>query len=199
MGTLLFLLTVLLLVAGVVLIVYRLARRQFAPARTTALVVAGVIGLYFAALVITSLTSQSAALPLNQNKCFDEWCAAITNIVPARAADGNQDYVVTVRISNTGRGRAQRPDTPRVYLVDAGQTAYDVSPAAQSAFQSRNGPQPALNQLIQAGTSFTTSMVFRLPAQAKANVVITEGGWPTYLIIGDEGSLWHRQSLTPVN
>jgi hypothetical protein len=33
----------------------------------------------------------------------------------------------------------------------------------------------------------------------KAYVVITEGGWPTYFTIGDEGSFLHKESLTPLD
>jgi len=106
---------------------------------------------------------------------------------------------VTLKISNTGRGRAQRPDSPHVFVVDIAQKRYDVSTDGQSTYESQIGQQPALNQLIQAGTAFTTTLVFRLPADSKANVVITEGGWPTYFIIGGEGSLWHKESLTPLN
>src|SRR6185369_16291138 len=102
-------------------------------------------------------------------------------------ANGSQDYAVTLKISNTGRGRAQRPDNPYVYAVDAGQHKYDESPAAQAAYESAHGPQPAVNQSIEAGTTFTTTRVYRLPAGARAYVVLTEGGWPTYFTIGDEG------------
>jgi len=198
-STLLFILTGLVIFIALVLLLYQLARRQFAKARTTALVLGGVVVVYFAALSIASLTSTSGELPLNQNKCFDEWCAAVTNIAPAAAAGGQQDYVVTLRIANTGRGRAQRPDSPRVFVIDASQNVYDVSPAAQAAFEAQNGPQAPINQLIQAGTTFTTNVAFRVPANSRASVVITEGGWPTYFIIGDEGSLWHKKSLTPIN
>ena len=199
MGTLLFLLAVLFIFVCVVLLLYRLARRQYAPARGTGLVLGGGVGIYMAALLITSLTSTSGVLPLNQNKCFDEWCAAAVAIAQLPAAGGNQDFAVTLKISNTGRGRAQRPDSPHVFVIDAAQKRYDVSPAGQSAYESQNGAQPALNQLIQAGTSFITTLVFRLPADTKANLVITEGGWPTFFIVGDEGSLWHQESLTPLN
>ena len=199
MGNILFLLAALFIVISTVLCVYRLARRQFAKAKTTALVLVAGIVVYMGALVISSLTSTSAVLALSQNKCFDEWCAAVTDIAALPADNGTQDFVVALKISNTGRGRAQRPDTPHVFVVDAGQKVYDVSAAAQSAYESQNGPPPAVGQLIQAGTAFTTSLVFRLLAGTKANLVITEGGWPTYFIIGDEGSLWHKQSLTPLN
>ena len=199
MGTIFFLLAVLSIFVCVVLLLYRLARRQYAPARTMGLVLGGGVGIYMAALVMTSLTSTSGVLPLNQNKCFDEWCAAVVKINPLPAANGAQDFAVTLKISNTGRGRAQRPDSPHVFVVDTTQKRYDVSLDGQSAYESQNGPQPAINQLIQAGMTFTTTLVFRLPTDIKANLVITEGGWPTYFIIGDEGSLWHKESLTALN
>jgi hypothetical protein len=199
MGTILFLLVVLVVVLSTVVLLYQRVRRQFSKARWTLLFLGVVIGVYGGALLVTSLTSTSRILPLNQNKCFDEWCAAVVNVSKTDVAGRSRDYMVTLKVSNTGKGRAQRPDNPHVFVVDANQNTFEASPAAQAVYESQNGQQPAVNQLIQAGTSFTTTMVFRLPADAKGYVVITEGGWPTYFTIGDEGSWLHKESLTPLN
>jgi len=199
MGTLLFILAALVILFGLMRLLYQLLRRQWPNAGRTLIFLGAFLGVYLAALVITSLVSTSPTLPLNQNKCFDEWCVAVAGVHQQAADNGSQDYAVTLKVSNTGRGRAQRPDHPHIYVVDASQHNYDVSPAGQAAYESQNGAQPAVNQLIQAGTSFTTTQVFRVPADAKAYVVLSEGGWPTYFTIGDEGSLWHKESLTPLN
>jgi len=198
MGTIIFIVAALVTLYAAGSMLYQLLRRQRSTVRRTGLLFGLLAGGYMAALVLVSVTSTSSTLPLNQKKCFDEWCAAVVSVDKIAAANSSQDYRVTLQISNTGRGRAQRPDHPHVYVVDANNHSYDESQAAQADYESRAGSQAPIGQLIQAGSTFTTTRVFRLPEGAKAYLVITEGGWPTYLTIGDEGSWLHKESLTPL-
>ncbi|MDX6575782.1 MAG: hypothetical protein QOE96_1735, partial [Blastocatellia bacterium] len=48
---------------------------------------------------------------------------------------------------------------------------------------------------LRPGESYTTEIVFDLPADAKAsNLLINEGEWVTHLVIGHENSPLHHQT-----
>jgi hypothetical protein len=157
-----------------------------------------IIFVYFVILLTFSLTSKEKALPMKQDKCFDDWCASVID-VSKTTTDNATTYIVTLQISSHARGRAQEPDNPFIYVVDEQGTIYPESETVKSTYEKQYGKQRPISSRIDAQSSYQTNMVFLLPTRRKGSLVITEGGFPTPLIIGDEGSLLHRKSITPLD
>jgi hypothetical protein len=175
-----------------------LFQKQLSNVTKTWFITFGIVLGYFILLLAFSLTSKTTTLPLNQDKCFDEWCASVIGI-NKKSFDTTTTYFVTIQISNHGRGRAQKPDSPAVYVVDDQEIKYVESEKAKSEYEKQHGQQRLITSRIDAQSNYQTTMVFVLPKGRKGNVVITEGGFPTPLIIGDEGSILHKKSVTPLD
>lgn len=137
-------------------------------------------------------------MPLKQAKCFDDWCVSVMNITKQNS-DRTNIYAITLQVANHARVRAQRPDHPAVYIIDEEGKIYKESYPEQVVYEKQFGIQRALESRIEAQTSYQTTMVFVLPKEQKGYIVITEGGFPTPLIIGDEGSFLHKKSITPLD
>ena len=158
----------------------------------------GIVFCYGLLLLTFSLTSQTNVLPLGQDKCFDDWCASVIKINKLDSANANI-YAVTLKVSNHARGRAQKPDHPEIYVIDNLGNIYLESVGDKSDYQKQYGVQRSIESRIDAQTSYETTMIFSIPKDRKGSVVITEGGFPTPLIIGDEGSFLHKKSITPLD
>ncbi len=196
-STLIFILTLLFSIFSAFSTIYFLLRKKRQKTKTSLFRFLTIIFCYGILLLIFSLTSQNKVLPLNQDKCFDEWCVSIIKI-EKQISERQNLYVVTVRISNMGKGRAQKPDHPQIYVMDDLGNKYMENETAKSDYEKQFGSQRTITSQIDAQTSFETSLVFVLPQDRSGNIVITEGGFPTLLIIGDEGSFLHRKSMTPL-
>jgi hypothetical protein len=195
MASLVFILTFLFVLYSIVASTYFLLKKNELAFKKTSMRLLIAVIIYGTILLIFSLLSKSTALPLNKDKCFDDWCTAIVKIEKVRSGD-DVDYLVTLKISNHGRGRAQKPDSPHIYVIDEQSKVYLESNLAKAHYEKKLGVQPDFAGIVQPQSSFETIMFFRLPADKIASLVITEGGFPTPLIIGDEGSLFHKKSST---
>lgn len=184
MGTLIFLAGSIFFVFTIVSIVINVVKKNYAKSKRILIRALIFITIYLPLLVIFSLFSKENILSLNQDKCFDEWCVSVQN-VEKRTVDSSDLYKITLKVSNKGRGRTQRPDHPHLYLQDSQGKNYETL---------SNEGRP-LNDQIEAQTSFETYLNFELPKNAKGKLVITEGGGPTLVIIGDEQSLFHKKTV----
>jgi len=148
-------------------------RRREARARGTAVLV--VVGLYGVALAAVGLASRERHLAYGQVKCFDDWCVTVQSIVRVPEQEGRH---VTVVVTSRARRVAQRPDSPAAYLViDGGRARIAV---------------PGLDQRLAPGQTVDLSIAVAVPASARdPQLLITEGGFPSRLVIGDENSPWH--------
>ena len=140
-------------------------------------------GAYLAIVFIVSAATPAKVLNVGDEQRNDDWCIAVANVNwlemgPRRACD------VTLRLSNRGRGRAQRERGVRVYLVDAAWQRYEPIPRAFDL---------PLDTLIQAGQSVSAERHFELPADARdVGLVVDHGaGFPGCLII-TENNWFHR-------
>src|SRR5438477_1104868 len=105
---------------------YLLIRRKYRRAGRTTLFLLLFVGTYTAALLVASLTSRPTYVPLGTEFRFDDWCFAVTGSERVSSIGEGQDSVrphgvfqlVTVRVSNRGRGRAQREKNVGAYLLD---------------------------------------------------------------------------------
>lgn len=120
---LVFLLSVLICTVSVVGMVIALFTGRRHLLRSIGFGLAIYLGLYALTFVIVALLSPQEVVALHEPRCFDDWCLAVENveqttIIGETAASGNF-YLVTVQVSNRGRGRSQRERDVAVYVLDA--------------------------------------------------------------------------------
>jgi len=76
-------------------------------------------------------------------------------------------------------------------LVDAQEHSYGPSQEAQQAAEQ----QPVWDSQLQPGETQSRVVIFQVPGVLlQPGLLITEGGWPTSLIIGDENSPFHKKT-----
>jgi hypothetical protein len=154
----------------------------------------GAIGLagYLAVVVIVSLVSPRRVVALGENRCSDDWCIAVAEVVQ-ESLPGDSAYRVTFRLSSRARGMPQRETGIAVYLVD--EAGHRFNPDAEPS-------SPPFDVRLQPGEAVVTSRRFHVSGQKGSLGVIVahEGsfGFPGCFIIGDEGSLLHKRSIVRV-
>jgi hypothetical protein len=195
----------LLAALGVALVVL-LARRNAFAARRVGLAMGGIAGAYLLLLVGTSLASGARTVEPGNAKYFCEIdCHLAYSVVGSRQATElgparGHFQVVTLKVWFDPRTTSPRRDdsplfpNPRaVRLVDGAKHAYAPSAAGLSALEAAEGRQTPLTQALRPGESYTTSLVFEVPAGARAaELLLTESSPVTHLLIGHENSLLHR-------
>jgi hypothetical protein len=177
----------IVLVLGVWSAVQLLRRRGGSAARLAG-AAGAIVVVYGAVLVGVGLASRPIELPAGATKCFDDWCAAMTQ---ARTDQAQGRLLVDVRLQNRGRGRAMRSDLTTAYVtVDGG-----------APLHPRNGAV-LRTTLLQPGESSDVELAFDLPPTlrgARFVVVESDGGpGPGTVTIGGEGSPFHGQAGWPL-
>ena len=200
-GDLLFILLFLATVVGLVAALVMAVRRSGKAARL--LRVLGIVWVvYLAVVFVVAAATPQQVVPFGQDLCFDDMCFAVVQArtVPELFAGGQavrpggSFTVVTVRVSNHGRGRAQRELGIRPRLWHAGES-FDVSAAGQKAWDESNGSTPRLTDRVQAGESFLSDAVFDVPAGlTDAGLTIDHGFTPGDFVIG-ESPLLHKPTI----
>jgi hypothetical protein len=143
------------------------------------LCVAALMIIYSLILVVVSLISRPRTLAWGQWKCFDNWCVTVASSTVLQGR--SPDHRVTVYIRSTARRRAQRPDNASAFLLSIDRrTPIQV---------------PGLRQRLEPGQTTMLQLTIALPTAGLApQLLITEGGFPSHLVIGDENSPWHAKS-----
>jgi hypothetical protein len=170
------LLVAVLMVAG---LTYA-ARRRWRQSAMTMVVLAVVVTAYGVSLVVASASAPARDLAIGEWKCFDEWCASLTSVIRSGSA-----VEVVLSVQNRGR-REQAPDTPRVWLLhDGRRDQLDL---------------PDLASRIPGGsTRQLPGIRVVAPATDRPRLLVTEGGLPSVLVIGDDNSPFHPQSAWPLS
>ena len=143
---------------------YLLIRGKWARAGRTGLFLVGFVAAYAGVLIGVSLSSRTRYVPLGTEFRFDDWCFAVVGaerapaVGPAHAIGVFE--LVTVQVSNRGRGRAQREKNVGAYLLDAAGKRYGVSEAGQTALDSEGRGGSALDSMVNAGDSIRRTLVF---------------------------------------
>ena len=186
-----------------------LATKVFA---TTLLLASG----YLAVLLSASFASHSYVLGLGQEKYFCEIDCHIAYAVMGvektkLLGDGANSqtaagtfYVVTIRTRfdehtiSPHRGDSPLAPSPRVVtLVDDQGRRYDVSTRGEQALAQSLCTGKPMTEPLRPGESFTTHVVFDLPPGARNPRLLIESptypSWIGLLLIGDEGSLFHKK------
>jgi hypothetical protein len=171
-----------------------------------------IAGVYLAAILIFSVASHEKVLARGQEKHFCEIdCHLAYSIVntrqsktlgnPAATAQGIY-IIVTIKTRfdettiSTRRGDGLLYPNSRVLtLIDERGNKYSPSDDGQRALDTAQSSGKPLVTPLRPGESYTTDVVFDLPADAKAStLLINEGEWETHLVIGHENSPLHRQT-----
>ncbi|MDH4351415.1 MAG: DUF4352 domain-containing protein [Gemmatimonadota bacterium] len=183
-------------------------RRQ----RALALVVgwATCIAVYLGVVVAVALVSPQRTIALGEDRCFDDWCVAVSHVtlthemgagVDAIRTNG-QFYVVTIRLSNHARGRSQRASSAAVRLADGEGRVYEVSREGQAAYEAQHGPASPLTSTMDIGQAIDAVRVFELPTDSRDVGLTVEhpvGPAPGLFIIGDDASLFHKPTVMRLN
>jgi len=155
-------------------------RRAFTAFRS-----ASVLALiYMFVLIVVSMTSTQRVLSTGVPKCFGDWCVTVTQAVRDRSRG-----VVELSLRNQGNRAGLRPDRPAIWLSDP--KGRRVAPAAETG--------PPLGGPLRPDQTVEKEYQFDIPKNMQFPMVsITEGGWLTRFLIGDENSFLHPQAVTPL-
>jgi len=196
------------LVVGLIALAYSLVARNAARARSIAVGMASGLSLYAAALVLVSLASRERSLGFDQERFFCGLdCDLAYSVVGVRTARalGPQAaasrahgvyHVVSVRVRSDAAQARIDPNEPRAYVLSEGGRYFPVSSLGQGALERAESRSESWDQPLDPGASYTKDLVFDLPVGIrKPRLVISEGGWMTRLVIGDENSFLHRKTV----
>ena len=185
----------LLFAAGVVLIQSLIARKP-RRAQIFMLAICGVVALYGSAVMAFSLASHYQLLGRGQEKHFCELdchlAYSVVNVAPAATADGNHAVTVTIRTRFDETTIAKTRGSGLLYPNPRALTLYDDSGNRYTP-QTQTGT--SLATPLRPGESYTTDVVFNLPAGAKpAKLLMNETDWITHVLIGHENSPLHKKT-----
>jgi hypothetical protein len=213
-GVLLLLGTALALFVAGLGFVYSLVRRKFGLAKFALLTIAFVAGLYLVCLFIFSFASTDKVLARGEEKHFCEidchLAYSITDVremktvgdAPAQVTAGGVFRVVTIKTrfdeTTIGKNRGDGllyPNSRVVTVGDEGGNQYFPSTAAQGLLEKSQAAGTAMTIPLRPGESYSTTLVFDLPAEIKnPTLLIREGELVTRLVIGHENSLLHKKT-----
>lgn len=183
-----FLLTFLACVALVILILVSLATRKLQLAKKRLLLLASILGGYFAVLLAVSAVSPPKLIPESEDECFDDWCIAVSHAGFVAAERDSVLYKVDFRLSNHARGRSQRETGVSVFLIDSAGQYHPELPAS--------GMQPPFDITIPLHSTVSTSRLFRLPPGVQPRAIkVSHGHGMGTVIIGDGDSLLHKPTV----
>lgn len=212
LGALLFLGTAFLLfVIGLVLI-FSVIRKKFGLTKLSLVSMAVVAGLYLAGLLVFSFTSSEQVLARGQEKHFCEIdCHLAYSIVDERNAKTLGDSpnqitatgmfrVIAIKtrfdentISPTRGSSPLYPNSRVVAVVDENGKYYFPSSAGQQLLENSHQAGTPMTSPLHPSESYTTTYAFDLPADIKnPSLLIHEGEWITYFVIGHENSPLHK-------
>lgn len=146
-----------------------------------------VAAIYLGILIVVSLVSPGRVLNVGDDQCWDDWCLTVTDVQRSTTNDGNRS-VVTLRISSRARRIAQRGSNTHVYVMDSLGRKYESLP---------DPSEIPFDVLLQPQEAITTTRIVELPFDASAPALVAThgGGFPSWFIIGDPSSLFHRKTV----
>jgi hypothetical protein len=198
-----FLASTLFILICLVLILISALRRRSDRLRWWARVLLSYGALYALVLLATSLLSPRRVLAPGQRRCWDDWCATAERAVPAGAstisacpsAPNTRLWLAEIQVYSDAKRVRQRAPDAHAQLEDQNGVRY--SPCAGWLTQGTNPPH-ALSDPLGPGESFSVLLPFQIPAnQQPAGLVLEHGKFPGVVIIGDDCSFLHTQTLQP--
>jgi hypothetical protein len=213
-GVMAFLGTGFIFLIAVLVLIQSLIVKKRRRAKIVLVIMLIVAGAYVAATLIFSITSQEKTLALGAEKHFCEidchLAYSIVNISQSKTAGNfsNQSTArgvytivkIKTRFDETTIGALRGngllyPNSRVVTLVDDRGNKYDPEFEGQRTLEAAPSGGKPLTTPLRPGESYTTDVVFDLPPAVKsATLLVHEGEWVTYLIIGHENSLLHKKT-----
>jgi hypothetical protein len=210
--SLIFILACLGVLVGMVSIVTAIIWRKWKSVLKISLLLGLGLICYFAIMLIVSLTSPQNTLALNQEHCFDEICFSVVGVDKVKTITGSSSpataqgtfYLVQLQLRNAALRVAQKPDSPAFKIVDTQGHTYNYSKielASSTNVQTQTDTTDLFTTTkLNPGEKSVRTLVFDLPNTVTGPcLVISEGGWPTSLIIGDENSFFHKKTQVCFN
>lgn len=168
MSGLIFLAALLAMIVLIIITIIAFIKRR--PLKIKLLTMAAIIVGYVLAWLFCFTQAKLVNVPMGTDICFDDWCATVTKA--DRLTDGSI-IILHVTMSNHARGIAQKPDDPRIQLIDIQGNHY---------FATANGKIP-LDTRLQLHESLQTTLTFVVPKNAKGiKALIEEGPFITALL-----------------
>jgi hypothetical protein len=201
---LLFIVCVIAAAISLLRALYHACRKQWAQAARVLRRLGYGILAYATVLVVVSLTSRPRILKMGEKLRFDEWCISVERArlqprigePPATAQAHGIFNLITVRVSNEARRRAQRARDAAVWLVDSRGNRYDPSAEAQTALDAIGASGPSLTSMMLPGSSFERTVVFDVSKDASdLRLGMYHGYFPGVVIIGASQSFLHPPTL----
>src|SRR5919206_738357 len=214
-----FLGTGLLLVLAALVVLVLLAKGRRGAASGVSLVAFGLVVAYGGLLLLFSLASTEKVLARGAEKHFCEIdCHLAYSIAdvrqtqslgPPNAPVTTRGHFLIVTIKTRfdeqtiapGRGDASLTPNSRVAtVIDEQGREYQPSPVGQRALEQTEGAGMPFTTPLRPGESYTTELVFDLPADVCApRLLIREGEAVTHFIIGHENSPLHKKTEFQLN
>lgn len=203
----------LLFVVGLVL-AYSVLRKKFGLTKFALVSIALVAGFYLVCLLIFSFASSEKVLARGEEKHFceidchlaysvtDARETQILRVLPDQLIPVGTFRVITIKTrfdettTSLNRGDALLYPNSRVVTVsDENGNQYFPSAAAQVLLEKLQATGTAMTIPLRPGESYSTTLVFDLPADVKnPTLLIREGEWVTHLVIGHENSPLHKKT-----
>jgi hypothetical protein len=197
-----------------VALVYGLTRRKFKFSRGVLAVAVVLAATYLGAILIFSLASKEQVLARGQEKHFCELdchlAYSVLDVQQTKMLDDEQNktvaegsfYIVTVKSrfdeKTISASRGNGPLTPNsriVTIIDGRGRTFFPSEIGERALVAMNDARTDLKTPLRPGESYTTRLVFDLPADIQSpTLLMREGEWLTYFVIGHENSLLHKKT-----
>lgn len=213
-GALAFLGTGFLFLVLVFALIFSLLKKKPGLRKLSLFSLTAVASLYVVVLLIFSLTSSDQVLAQGQEKHFCELdchlAYSITNVqtsktlgeLPNQLTAAGIFRIVTIKTrfdeSTIGRNRGDGllyPNSRVVTISDAGGNEYFPSPEGHRVLEASHTAGTPMTIPLRPGESYSTTLVFDLPAEAKNPTLwIREGESITHLIIGHENSPLHKKT-----
>ncbi len=204
---------ILFLIAGMIFL-YTVIKGELAGSKFVLSTVAVIATIYIGVVLFFSFTSTEAVLARGQEKHFCEIdCHLAYSILDVRqtktigngANEANAQglyHIVTIKTrfdeNTTSSTRGDVPLTPNsrvAAVIDAQGRRYARSADAEQALAQSEGSGTPFTTPLRPGETYTTKLVFDLPADvASPTLLINEGGWLTHFIIGHENSPLHKKT-----
>ena len=214
LGALTFLGTGFVMFLAGVFLIYSIIVRKFERVRLAVFAGLLIAGVYLAIVLVFSFASSEKVLARGEEKHFCEidchlaYSVADTRqtktigTAPNQATAGGLFTVVTVKTRfdettiSPSRGDALlTPNSRVVTVIDDQGRRYGPSPAGQNVLEQAGLAGKPLTTALKPGESYTTTVVFDLPADIRnPTLLMNEGEWVTHLIIGHENSPLHKKT-----
>jgi uncharacterized protein involved in high-affinity Fe2+ transport len=214
LGAMAFLGTGLVLVVIGLTIIYSLAVRKFGLAKIVTIGMLVIAAVYLSAILIFSLASSEKVLARGQEKHFCEidchLAYSIADIkqtktigkAPNQATANGAFALVTIKtrfdettISSTRGNGSLYPNSRALTVVDEQGRKYSPSPEGLKALELAGAAGTPIQTPLRPSESYTTTVAFDLPVDVRSpTLLINEGEWNTYLVIGHENSLLHKKT-----